>query len=181
MTIKDLITGSELKRVLAEITSGNTAIVEEPPYEVRLFDISHPNGEIVEGWTYDVNTKTLTLPAEPQGGEIYVAMSSGGYIFDSLFMITNVEGYDKLESGIVIHDPEYRLLDVVVEIVGPNYLTPTIKWYDSNGEYDFPYTVSEIPKDTQHIIKMRVYLGSETFGNYRDLWVKVTCSKARDN
>jgi len=181
MTVKDLKTGEELKRVLCEITSGTTVTVEEQPAEVRLFSSTYLNGEIVSGWTYDPNNDLLTIPSEPQPGETYVAFSSGEFAFNSLFMITNMTGYDKIESGIVIHETNYRLLNVTVDIAGPNYYTPTIKWYDENGEYDFPYTVSEIAKDTAHTVKIRIYLDGETFGNYRDLWLKVTGYKAGVN
>lgn len=181
MTVKDLKSGADLKRVLCEITSGTTATVGEVPAEVRLFSPTHPNGEIIDGWTYDPQTGLLTIPNAPQAGEEVVAFSSGDYIFNTLFMITNIAGYDKIESGIVIHDPDYRLLNLTVDIAGPNYLTPTVKWYDDTGEYDFPYTLTELARDTALSLKVRIYLGTETFGNYRDLWLKVSCAKARDN
>ena len=69
----------ELARSVGKLDGDGTTTtfsVEEEPDAVRIYSEDKVNGELVEGWTYDSENKTVTLPSAPAEGETAVAIKN---------------------------------------------------------------------------------------------------------
>ena len=157
-----------VKEIVGRATSGTTISVSEAPDEVREFSATAKNGQLVSGWTY--SDGTVTLPASVSG-DVAVAISDGVYLFDRRYMCQGL--CNVAEETLIIKDT-CNLKDLTIDIDGPNYDNTTIKWVDEIGEHDFPFTYSYLPAGQELRVTVRVYLGSEGLGYYRDVWLKIS-------
>lgn len=83
----------ELARSVGKLDGDGTTTtfsVEEEPDAVRIYSTDKPYGELVEGWTYDSENKTVTLPSTPAEGETAVAIKNdANRLFEDMYMRGN--------------------------------------------------------------------------------------------
>lgn len=179
MNLFDQNSNSFVKVVMAKIDSGSSCALPATPLEVRVFDSSHLNGELI-GWEYNNGICYLDRPLV--AGETAKFYSIDGLpLFDSETFVNNLSSERVKEIEVSFID-SFDVRDFLFEVDDLFGSDVSFQWKEGEGSYqDFPISKEYLQKDTYHEFTIKAEIDPNIAkSNYRNVDFHLTCRRVGD-
>lgn len=173
-------TGNSYAAIVAGvITSGNRIALSEAPKEVRVFDVSNRNGNLIN-WEYSLGE--CVLARSLSSGETAKCYSHIGLpLFETELFTNNISEMRSNEIEVSFLDT-YTIKDFVFSVVNPYSSSVSFYWKTATVSWTaFPIEIGTLAKDTYHEFTLRCdILETVQPTNYRDIDFSLTYRRVGD-